>query len=239
MKGKGLAVDGSTELKQLEAMIVEIADHQRQRLSADLHDKLGQELTGISLMLRGLARRTRSIATHVSEELDEIIRLMNCAIQCVRTLAFDISPMKLERGRLLSALESLAARSRDNYGVDVRLRLMIRSAPHIDDFTATHLYLIVQEAISNAVKHGHAHLVVVKLRTNRTRLYLSITDDGVGIADSPARGTGMGLKIMEYRAGMIGGVVQIKRLPNGGTRVRGICPQRIAEASSEGSWNSQ
>lgn len=217
---KARAVGGYTERKRLEVMIVEIADHQRQRLSADLHDGPGQELTGISLMLRSLAQRTRPTEAHVSQELEEITRLVDHVIQSVRTLAFDISPLSLECSRLLSALEGLVTRSHGNYGVDVRLRLVIRSPLQFDDFTATHLYLIAQEAINNAVKHGHAHSVIVKLRITRTRLYLSITDDGVGIADGSARGAGLGLKIMEYRTAMIGGVMQIKRLPNGDTAIR-------------------
>jgi signal transduction histidine kinase len=231
-QGASVAADDYSERTQLEAMIVEIADNERQRLSADLHDGLGQELTGISLMLRSLARRTNPMAVHISQELDEIIRLVNHAIQCVRKSAFEISPMRLERGGLLSALENLAGRSRDNYGVDVRLRIIIRSPPHIDDFTATQLYLIAQEAIHNAVKHGHAHSVTVKLRANRTRLYLSIADDGVGIACNSARGAGVGLRIMKYRAAMIGGMMRIKRPPTGGTRLRCVCPQQADEASS-------
>jgi signal transduction histidine kinase len=218
-QGASVAIDDSSERKQLEAMFVEIADNERQRLSADLHDGLGQELTGISLMLRSLARRTSPMAIQISHELDEIIRLVNHAILCVRKSAFDISPMRLERGGLPSALECLAGRTRDNYEVDVRLRFIIRSPPRIGDFTATHLYLIAQEAIHNAVKHGHAHSVIVKLRSKRTRLYLSIVDDGVGIAGNSERGAGMGLRIMKYRAAMIGGILRIKRLPNGGTRL--------------------
>jgi signal transduction histidine kinase len=102
---------------------------------------------------------------------------------------------------------------------------MIRSPLLIGESTATHLYLIAQEAIINAIKHGRARSVAVKLRTTKHLAYLSITDDGVGVPDDSARGTGMGLKIMEYRAAMIGGVMQIKRVPNGGTRLRSICPQ--------------
>jgi signal transduction histidine kinase len=219
-KGTSVAANDSSARKELEANAVEIADYQRLRLSADLHDGLGQELTGISLMLRSLEQRTAPAALHVAHELNEIIGLVNHAIQSVRKLAFNISPVRLERGRLLPALESLADWFRNSYGIDVRLRLMLRSPLRIDDSTATHLYLIAQEAINNAVKHGHARSVAVKLRTGRTLVYLSITDDGVGIADNSARGAGMGLKIMKYRTAMIGGVMQIERRLNGGTQLR-------------------
>ena len=153
--------------------------------------------------------------------------MVNHAIQSVRKMALGISPVTLERGGLLVALQTLTSWCRDSYRIDVRLHVTIRSPLVLDESTATHLYLIAQEAINNAVKHGHARLVVIKLRTIRHLTYLSITDDGVGFAGDPARETGMGLKIMEYRAAMIGGVVQIQRLPNGGTRVRGICPKIV------------
>jgi nitrate/nitrite-specific signal transduction histidine kinase len=67
----------------------------------------------------------------------------------------------------------------------------------------------------------------VTLRSGRALVSLSITDDGVGIAESSARGAGMGLKLMEYRSAVIGGVMMIKRLPDGGTRVRSVCPQVV------------
>ena len=222
-----VVVQDVSERKQLEAEIIEVANHERRRLAADLHDGLGQELTGVSLMLRSLATRTGSIAFQFNPEINEIIAMVNHAIQSVRKMALGISPVTLERGGLLVALQTLTSWCRDSYRIDVRLHVTIRSPLLLDESTATHLYLIAQEAINNAVKHGHARLVVIKLRTIRHLTYLSITDDGVGFAEDPARETGMGLKIMEYRAAMIGGVVQIQRLPNGGTRVRGICPKIV------------
>ena len=219
-----VVVQDVSERKRLESQITEIASHERRRLSADLHDGLGQELTGISLMLRSLATATNPQAVRVVPKINEIIGLVNHAIQSVRNMALGISPATLEREGLLSALERLTAWSRESYGIDVRLRLMIRASLLIDESTATHLYLIAQEAINNAVKHGGARSVIVKLRTIKHLAYLSITDDGVGVPEDSAHGSGMGLKIMEYRAAMIGGVMQIRRVPNGGTSLRCICP---------------
>jgi signal transduction histidine kinase len=105
------------------------------------------------------------------------------------------------------------------------LRLSVRYPLLIGESAAAHLHLIAQEAITNAVKHGRARSVVVTLRTSRSLVSLSITDDGVGIAESSARGAGMGLKLMEYRSAVIGGVMRIKPLADRGTRVRTVCPQ--------------
>jgi two-component system sensor kinase FixL len=147
-------------------------------------------------------------------------------------MALGISPVTLERGGLLPALQTLIGWSRASYSVDVRLRLSVRSPLLIGESAAAHLYLIVQEAINNAVKHGRARSIAVTLRTNPALVSLSIADDGVGIAENPARGAGMGLKLMEYRSAVIGGVLKIKRAPDGGTRIRCVCPQGPARRDS-------
>jgi two-component system CheB/CheR fusion protein len=220
-----VVVQDVSERKQLESEIIEIANRERRRLGADLHDGLGQELTGISLMLRSFSKRAGLAAFEVAPELDEIITLVNHAIQSARKMALGISPVTLERGGLLPALQTLVGWSRKSYNICVRLRLSIRSPLLIGESAAAHLYLIVQEAINNAVKHGHAASIVVTLRTSRSLVSLSITDDGVGIGEHAARGGGMGLKLMEYRSAVIGGVMTVKRMPKGGTRVRSVCPQ--------------
>ena len=134
-------------------------------------------------------------------------------------------------GGLLPALQTLIGWARDNYNVSVRLRTSLRFPLRIGESAAAHLYLIVQEAINNAVRHGRARSIVVTLRTSPALVFLSITDDGIGIADSPGRGSGMGLKLMEYRAAVIGGAMGIKRRPDGGTRIRSVCLRRDAGAA--------
>ena len=230
-----VVVQDVSERKQLESEIIEIANRERRRLGADLHDGLGQELTGISLMLRSLAKRAAVAAFDDGPELNEIITLVNHAIQSSRKMALGISPVTLERGGLLPALQSLIGWSRDSYNIGVTLRLSIRSPLLIGESAAAHLYLIVQEAINNAVRHGRARSILVTLRTSRMFVFLSISDDGDGIADSPARGAGMGIKLMQYRAAVIGGVMRIKRLRGGGTRIHSVCPQTAAAAHQSAS----
>jgi PAS domain S-box-containing protein len=225
-----IVVQDVSERKQLESEIIEIANRERRRLGADLHDGLGQELTGISLMLRSLSKRAPTIAFEASPELNEIIALVNHAIQSSRRMALGISPVTLERGGLLPALQTLVAWSCDSYDIDVRLHLGLRSQLLIGESAAAHLYLIVQEAINNAVRHGNARSIAVRLRTSRDLVSLSITDDGVGIAEIRALDAGMGLKLMRYRCAMIGGVMRIKRMPRGGTRIHSVCPQDFAAA---------
>jgi signal transduction histidine kinase len=225
-----IVVQDVSERKQLESEIVEIANQERRRLGADLHDGLGQELTGISLMLRSLAKRNAVTAFESAPELNEIIALVNHAIQSARKMALGISPVTLERGGLLPALQTLVVWSRTSYNVHVHLHLSVRSPLLISESAAAHLYLIAQEAINNAVRHGQSRSIAVTLRTNRALVSLAITDDGIGIARNPARGAGMGLKLMEYRSAVIGGVLGIKCLPGGGTRIRSVCPQDAGAA---------
>jgi two-component system CheB/CheR fusion protein len=220
-----VVIQDVSDRKRLEREIIEIASRERRRQSSDLHDGLGQELTGISLMLRSLAKRLGATAAQAPPELDEIIGLVNHAIQSARTMALGLSPVMRANGGLQSALTTLAAWARTNYHIDVRLRLATPAALEIDETAATHLYLIAQEAINNSVKHGRARTVNIALRANDRILSLTVADDGVGIDANPVRTTGMGLSIMEYRAGMIGGSLRILQPKQGGTRVRCVCRQ--------------
>ena len=224
-----IVIQDISERKQLESEVVEIANLERRRLGADLHDGVGQELTGISLMLRSLGNRVLPPDEPTAGTLNEIIGLVNHAIQSVRKMALGISPVTLERGGLLAALESLTAWARENYQIDCRLHLRVHAVLHVDEASATHLYLIAQEAVNNAVKHGRAESIVITLRTNSRLINLTVTDHGVGISVPSTRGSGLGLKLMSYRAGILNGVLRIGRRQKGGTQIRCICPNGLAE----------
>jgi len=221
-------VQDVSERKQLEKEITESTHRERRRLGSDLHDGLGQELTGIALLLRSIARGIAPGDGEPRPDLDDIIGLVNHAIQTSRTIAMGLSPVTLERGGIAAALGTLAAWSRSTLGCEVRLRYSTDSNTGIDEAGATHLYFIAQEAILNAVKHGRASSILVSLSTAEQLINLVISDDGIGIGAVPgsgaAPGRGMGLKIMQYRAGVLGGSLQVKRRKGGGTRVHCICP---------------
>jgi PAS domain S-box-containing protein len=223
-------VQDITERKGLEHEIIEIANREQQRIGSDLHDGLGQELTGIALMLRGLTGKIRKSDATLTPYADEIVALVNHTIESARALARGLSPVSLDRGGLVFALRSLASRAREMYGVNVRLRSRIWPELTLDEPAANHLYRIAQEAVTNAVRHGQASQVTVQLLVEERTVRLTISDNGAGL---PATGVdgfgdeqpGMGLKIMAYRARMIDGVVTVERLREGGTRVRCRCRQ--------------
>jgi signal transduction histidine kinase len=220
-----IVVQDITERKQLEQEIIDVANREQQRLGNDLHDGLGQELTGVALMLRSLVNRLGPTSKAIRDDVDEIVRLVNHSIESTRSLAHGLSPVTRDHGGLPAALRSLVSRSRESYKIDIRLRSYIPHDLPIDEATANHLYRIAQEAINNAAKHGLARSIRVGLRANAATLRLSISDNGIGIGGKKTLGTGMGLKIMEYRARMIGGAVKIMANRASGTQIRCICPR--------------
>ena len=210
-----------TERKQLENALLEISEREQRRIGQDLHDGLGQHLAGIELMsqvmqeklaakkLKSESDRAGEIAGHVRE-----------AIGQARLLARGLSPVVLESEGLMAALQELAASTANMCQIDCQLQC---KPPVLveDHLVATHLYRIAQEAISNAVKHGKARQVLIRLQAARQRIVLMVKDDGVGLPKVLPEKRGMGLRIMQYRAGMIGGTLVIQKDLDCGTSV--IC----------------
>jgi PAS domain S-box-containing protein len=229
-------VQDITERKELEHEIIEIANREQQRIGSDLHDGLGQELTGVALMLRGLTSNIKKSDPELAPRVDEIVVLVNHTIESARSLARGLSPVSLDRGGLTYALRGLVNRAREMYGADVRLRSRVWPELNLDEATANHLYRIAQEAVTNAVRHGQASEVTVQLLVEERNVRLTITDNGRGLPDDAPDDTrratsGMGLKIMAYRARMIDGEVTVERLQEGGTRVRCHCRQPLPVAA--------
>jgi PAS domain S-box-containing protein len=220
--GTGISISTRdiTERKRLEQEILDVSGRERQSIGRDLHDGLGQELTGVALMLRGLANRVQQHCPDALHSVNEIVGLVNESIENARSLARGLLPVRAETGGLTFALRELAARSRDLYELEVNFRAEVRPELRLDETDASHLYRIAQEALTNSARHGHATLVDIFLFGNRNTFLLSITDNGEGIHLPMSPYTGMGLKIMRYRAGMIGAKFEITPNEPHGTVVR-------------------
>jgi PAS domain S-box-containing protein len=223
-----ISVTDITERKRLEQEILDVSSRERQSIGRDLHDGLGQELTGIALMLRSLATRFQQECAEGVAGINEVVGLVNQSIETARSLARGLLPVRTESGGLPFALRELAARSRDLYGLTVNFRAEIWPEITLSETSASHLYRIAQEALTNAARHGRATKVDILLMANRNTFLLRITDDGVGIANPDQPVAGMGLKIMRYRAGMIGAKIEIiAGVPKGTVvRVSGEQPSR-------------
>lgn len=221
-----------SERKQLERAILQAVNREQYRIGNDLHDGLGQELTGIALMLRGLAGRVTLEYPSIQPEIEGITRLVSNAIESTRALARGLSPVNLERGGLQDALESLALHASELYGVPTLFTHRVPANRPLSVELANHLYRIAQEAVRNAVRHGNARSIRLHLSAARAKVRLAITDDGVGMPPDAMDATGMGLKIMCYRARMLGGEVSFESSDPSGTRVVCECPIQAAGSNA-------
>ncbi len=158
-----------------------------------------------------------------ADDAAKIVRLMNEAIHKTRELSRGLLPVVAESQGLMSALQMWAAEVEDIFGVSCRFQCERPVLVH-DDTMATHLYHIAQEAVNNAIKHGDPRRIAIELTARNENGTLVIRDDGKGFAGSPASSSGMGLHIMNCRAGMIGGVLEVQPNPNRGTIVTCIFP---------------
>ncbi len=206
-----------TERRRLEREILEISDRERQRMGQDLHDGICQQLAGIELMSQvleqKLARRSKADATRAGE----IARYVREAISQTRSVARGLSPVTLEAEGLESALRELAANTEKMFGV--RCQVIIKeSCARCELGAGIHYYRIAQEAVSNALKHGKASEVWIGLEARPDRTILSVDDNGSGLSGGWSAG-GMGLRIMRYRAGMLGGTLVLEAREPRGTRV--------------------
>jgi two-component system sensor kinase FixL len=156
----------------------------------------------------------------VAKEGARIQALLDQALDQTRSLARGLHPVKAEPNGLMAALEELALRTKKNFHTPCRF--ICRSAISIEDNTvATHLYRIAQEAVTNAIKHGKSKRIAIGLTQTRDRITVMVKDNGLGFPAKRLKKSGMGLRIMQYRTGMIGGSLVIQKEPTGGTAV--IC----------------
>ncbi len=216
--------------RQLEEEIVMVSEAEQQRIGQDLHDGLCQYLAALSCSataLRGQLEK-RHLATEAAHAGD-LARLLQSAVVETRDLARSLVPAHLNDVGLVVALEALAQSVTRLHRVNCTFRFD-GDGGEDDERVAIHLYRIAQEAISNALKHGKAQNIAVWLEETRDCLSLRITDDGVGVAETPQT-SGMGLAVMRYRAQLSGGELMVDRLEEGGTRI--LCAVRTSVPKDE------
>ena len=219
-----------TERKQLEKEILEISDREQRRIGYDLHDGLCQQLAGIELMSQALEQKLGRRSKAAAAQVGAIAENVRTAIAQTRSLARGLSPVTLEAEGLMSALTELAVNTEKLFRVTCRfdcdppVRLTDLAA-------ASNLFRIAQEAVSNAVKHGRAKKISISLETEKGRVVLRVSDNGTGLLAQSSKSPGMGLRIMQSRAGMIGGTLALERSTAGGVRVTCSAPLPPSEKS--------
>ncbi len=209
-----------TEQRRLERELVEISEREQRRIGRDLHDGLGQKLTGLAFMAKSLERRLKQFDVEAAEQALTIAQLVNEAKSDARTLSKGLVTVDLKGTGIVLALEELASRIEQFAQIKCSVTSNL-TIPILDENVATHLYRIGQEAMNNAFKHSEARQVSVELHQDNGQIVLTVEDDGVGInKNTESEETGMGLRIMEFRAKMINASFSIKPRSKGGTRVQ-------------------
>ena len=213
------AIRDISERKRLEQTILKISEREQHRIGRDLHDGLGQDLTGIAFMSKVLEQKLSEQSMRESSEAAKIVDLVNGAIRKTKELSRGLLPVVSEPHGLVSALGRRAGELEDLFNINCRF---VCAEPVMigDVNAATHLYHIVQEAVNNAIRHGKSKNIVIALRAQDGSGELSIKDDGLGfIGARPGNQTGVGLRIMNYRAAMVGGSLKVQHNEGPGVTV--------------------
>lgn len=212
------------ERSRLEKALLDIGEREAQRIGQDLHDGLGQNLTGIAFLCKIMERKLADRSLPEVADAARIAKLVNETIGQTRDLARGLLPVPLGGQGLTSAIQHWAAEVEDLFNISCPFKF----APSlsVDNMnSATHLYRIVQEAVRNAIHHGKAQHIVIRLHPPEDgQAGLSVEDDGVGFPEVVENKEGMGLLIMNYRARMIGASLHIRKSPGGGTIVSCLFP---------------
>ncbi len=201
--------------QKLEWEIIGISEREQQRIGRDLHDGLGQYLVAIGMAADSLKDDLEKDSLRGAGEVGKIADLLHNAVQRTRDLARGLSPVDRDEGGLEASLEDLASSASKISGIPCSF---IYDGPTLvqDATRDLHLFRIAQEALSNAIKHARPKLIVIALESNDGNLSLRVSDDGIGLDQNHFKKLGIGINIMQYRANMVEGDLEIRpNLPAG------------------------
>lgn len=209
------ATESDVARADLEKQMIEVGDKERRRFGHDLHDGLGQQLTGVALLSESLSKELSTQNPAMAQQAEQISELVSETIGWTRELARGLSPLTLETDGLAAAVEELASRAHRLFKINCRFDCETDHLPVQDD-RAIHVYRIVQEAISNSVRHGKAKSVRIAASVDDGKMTMTVTDDGSGLSAKTVSHPGLGLRIMQYRANLIGAELHVARASEGG-----------------------
>jgi PAS domain S-box-containing protein len=225
----GIAAD-ITPYKDLQREIAESTAQEQQRIGQELHDNIGQQLTGIGLLARSLQRKLESAGSSAAAAAAELAENIGIAQGQLRKLIRGVMPVEIDANGLMAALDDLAKATEDISGVDCKFDCL---APvSIDDnMTPTHLYHIAREAVNNAVRHASAEEIHIRLEEINGAVIVQVWDNGCGIRKESTKADSMGLRIMRHRASVIGAFLDVRGGDEGGTVV--TCTLRVDESHAK------
>ncbi len=206
------------ERTRLQKELLETAEQEQRRIGGELHDSLCQHLTGTAFAGHVLGQKLADKSLPETAEASRLVELIEDAIELTRQVARGLHPIEMQVGGIADNFQELAATVSERFKVSCQFECQ-RAVPLLDANVATHLFRIAQEAVTNAIRHGKARHINICLDSADNELILTITDDGSGLPENARNSNGMGLRIMAYRADMIGATFNLERLPKHGTRV--------------------
>ncbi|HTW93170.1 MAG TPA: PAS domain S-box protein [Tepidisphaeraceae bacterium] len=207
-------------LRELERQILDISENEQRRIGHDLHDGLGQELTGLAFFSQNLAARLTAAERSEAVEANRLASLAARAVEQTRELAHGFSPVELGPEGLRMALNALAERISEMSPMQCRFEFTADALVN-NDAAALQLYRIAQEALNNAVRHSQGKSLLVSLSRQGSDIILRVRDDGIGLPSTPATTArqGMGINLMRYRARTIRAILDVNPAKPCGTEV--------------------
>jgi signal transduction histidine kinase len=206
--------------------LVDAQEAERRHIARELHDEIGQTLTAVKINLQAMQRSAD--ASTLASRLEESMGIIEQAIQQVRTLSLDLRPSLLDDLGLVATLRWYLDRQAKWAGFTTQF-IAVPPQMRLPSNLETVCFRLVQEALTNVMRHAQAQLIRVELQQHETELQLLIHDDGVGFEvettlERVAQGTGLGLLGMQERVLLLGGRIEIDSAPSYGTQIRVYLP---------------
>ena len=207
-----------TQRKRLEQALLDLSEREQRKFGHDLHDGLGQRLTGLEMLSHALAEELNGRVPALASLAQRLNRELRETVTQARLISHSLAPVRLEGDGLMRGLTELAASTSRLPGVTCRFHCAPPVQVH-DVTVATHLYRMAQEAVNNALKHGRARQIKVTLAEAGDGLELTVKNNGRALLAELHKNNGMGLNVMRYRAEMIGATLAIESGKRHGVRV--------------------
>jgi len=216
------------ERQRLDREVAQVADRERHRLGQELHDSLGQHLTGTALAAQVLKEKLALRSASETADAEKLVRYVEQGIDLTRNLARGFFSPELDADGLTVALRGLAENTTERFGIDCVFEGDESLGIH-DSAVATQLYRIAQEAVANSIKHAAAQQITIRLTMRASELSLAISDDGIGFPDRLSRSKGLGLQLMRHGASLAGASFDVRRNGLRGTIV--TCRLNLQDAT--------
>ncbi len=224
--------------KRLEREILNISEREQRRIGRELHDSIGQQLTGIAFMTKVLEQKLSKKSLDEAADVAEVAKLVNQATDQTRSLAKGLHPIDLDRESFMSALRELAASTARLFDISCTFDCD-SPVPVADTEVAANLYRIAQEAVTNATRHGKAKNVRIRLASCGDKSVLTVENDGRDFPEKTPESKGMGLHIMKHRVEMIDGALQIRKGVHGGTVLTCTFPNKDTDSNDEENYGNK